>query len=62
MNDVAYPPPPPPPRTVYLGLIGGLASAIGAATIDPGTGWTPASIAFDFPGRGGRSAETQGGE
>lgn len=43
------------------GLIGGFASAIGAAVIDPGYGWTPTAIATHFPGRGGRSAGEQGG-
>jgi len=43
------------------GLIGGFASAIAAAVIDPQYGWSTAAIAHHFRGRGDRSALVQGG-
>jgi ammonium transporter Rh len=42
------------------GIIGGVASAI-AATQVSGAAWPPEAIATAFPGRGSRSASTQGG-
>jgi ammonium transporter Rh len=43
------------------GLLGGVASAIAAAVVDPAYGWPTSAIATHFPGRGSRSALVQGG-
>ena len=43
------------------GVMGGVASAIAAAVVDPAYGWPAAAIAANFHGRGERSALVQGG-